>query len=490
MNRILLLSFIISINPNLAFLINNKEIYYDRKQIRNYIYNENLSIPIEYNQNFFNKRENFDTCKSKRDCGYNHICYMNKCYKNITNQICIEDPKDKIRHRGNCTDPFYCEDGICKKRISYNDECNDKLEYQCYETKDKKEPKCRRNKCQIKSEEEINFITSSKGMYCVIGFGVFLIGVFFTVLHFTNRYNKKHSTIILSQSKSNSLKENSYPNELNPSFERNLYMRSIKEKEMKESKDNSSDKKSTNTILNKYKTNEPYTTVNSKKDFDPAGNTYPKTPQTASTTLINKSYSSTNNLIERNRTSQRSSILNSYRRNSSLGGLSPNENSLYNISFQDFNTSNSFSYISPSDSKNMFPQYNTFNSTTIPLTPITPASPSSILHKSASLFNSGKKISPILTFNNKYTTNEAIASTSTPYIMDVEDDDNHTTLSFDDGVIKMSNKNSSMSFSNKDNNKDIVEISYSEDVSYSEDIIIPYPQFDDKKKDIAVADMR
>jgi len=504
MNKIVLLSFIILTNYSLALFIDNNEIYFGNKKVKNYINKDNLSVLIDYDQNVFNKRDSlYGTCKTSRNCDFNQICYMNKCYENIEDQICVENPKDLKRHRGNCTDPYYCENGKCKKRISYNEECLKEIEYQCYETQDKKEPKCRKNKCQIKSEEEINFITSSRGMISVLIYGIFLVFVFFTVLHCVNRYNRKHNKIIIDQLKTNTMNnnnnnntntniENGCPNELNPSFERNLYLRSIKEKEGKLNQDDDdSSKKSANTILNKYKTNDPYTTINNKKDLDTAGNTCPKTPQTASTTLINKSYSSTNNLLERNRSSQRSSILNaSYRRNSSVGGGSPNENSIYNISFQDFNTSNSFSYLSPSDTKNMIPQFNTYNSATTPLTPITPITPNTLYQsQSLSFSNNNKRLSPIesptLLLNNKHY-DEAVASTSTPYIMNIEEeeDDNHTTLSFDDGVIKMSNKNFSMSFNSKDNNKDIVEISYSEDINLSSESIIPFTSVVDKKKDI------
>jgi hypothetical protein len=425
-----------------------------KKEIENFIKNENISISMnndiqERNNSIFNKRnELFNTCKSLLDCDINQICYMNKCYDNISDQVCIEDPEDIITHRGNCTNPYYCEKGKCKNRISYNDECSEKLEYQCYETQDDHKPRCRNDKCQIKSEEDINFITSEMGLFFVAGFILFLIIVFFTVFYCATKYNKNHSDVINEQLNSNTI-ESSYINMLNPSLERNLYLRSLKESINQLSQNDATYKK--NAVLNKFKANEPYLTVNTKKDFDTTGNNCPKSPQSAST-LINKSFSSTSNFIDRKRTSQRSSILNSsYRHNSSLGISSPNENIYYNISFQDFNTSNSFTYLSPSDSRNLIQQLNTVNSTTTTTTPST-------LHQSFS-FSSKKHApidSPILPLNIR-NHDDSIVTSSTPYILeevDENNEDNQTTLSFDDGILKMSNKDSSISFSSKEN-KDI-----------------------------------
>jgi len=478
MYRILFLSIVILINHTIAFFVENKNIFIDNEMVENFINIENISIPINYNLQEKNKRnEILNTCKSRIDCDINQICYMNKCYDNISGQTCIEDKKD-ITHRGNCTSPYYCEEGKCQNRISYNSECSVELEYRCYETEDDHKPKCRNRKCQIKSKEEINFITSEKGMFFVLCFGVFLIIVFITVFHCVNRQNKKRCNIINKKKLKSSTNENSSSNVLNPSLEEKLKTLSIKQSESKSNQDDVTYGK--NEVLNKFKTNEPYMTINGKKDFDTGGNNNPETPQSIST-LINKSYSSTNNLIDRNRISQRSSILNSsYRHNSTAGVSSPNsspnsstnfsppENSLYSISFQDFNTTNSYTYLTPTESRNLIPQFNTVSSVTSPTT----------YHQSFSFSN--RRLSPIdspvysLNMKNR---DEPVASSSIPYILEVEgeeeeDEDNQTTLSFDDAVIKITNKNS-ISFSNK-NNKDIVDIYYPDEVNTSNNVNYNY----------------
>ncbi|KAG4091289.1 hypothetical protein H8356DRAFT_1051946 [Neocallimastix lanati (nom. inval.)] len=503
MYRILLLNIAILINHGLTFFIENKNIFIEDESIKNFINIENISIPINYNLKEKNKRnEVLNTCKSRIDCDINQICYMNKCYDNISGQNCIEDKKD-ITHKGNCTSPYYCEEGKCQNRISYNSECSIELEYKCYETQDNHKPKCRNRKCQIKSEEEKNFITSEKGIVFALCFGVFLIIVFFTVFHCVNRKNKKRCNVINKKKLKTSTNENSSSDELNSSLEKKLNTLSIKQTENKSNQD---DITYGNTeVLNQFKTNEPYMTINGKKDFDTGSNTNPETPQSIST-LINKSYSSTNNLIDRNRISQRSSILNSsYRHNSSAGvsspnssNSSPNENSLYNISFQDFNSTNSYTYLSPIESRNLIPQFNTISSVTSPTkipqfnTVSSVTSPTKIpqfntissvmspttYHQSFSFSN--RKLSPIdspIFSLNTRNRDEPVASSSIPYILEVEgegedDEDNQTTLSFDDGVIKMTNKNS-ISFSSK-SNKDIVDIYYSDEVNTSNNMNFNY----------------
>ncbi|ORX61144.1 hypothetical protein BCR36DRAFT_341461 [Piromyces finnis] len=424
------LNFIVIFNNSLAHYINKENI--NDIQINN---NSPKRIPILFKKevNIIIKESN--NCIKNEDCDNGYICLNKKCNIDYTDKKCEMKSKNN-----KCPEPFICIKNVCQ--------INDNAKF------------------ISNIGNGNNFILTEKGLIFIICFIVFLIIVFFSVLHFASKYKIDIDKVNKQQEQINS--NISYPpNMLNPSEERNAYIRSLKEKESKLTSQNDVDTYIKNDdILNQFKLNDPYTTINSKKDYDIAGNIYPKTPQSGST-LINKSYSSTNNLINKNRLSERSSIHNPNYRKFSTGAISAMKDpSFYSSSIQDFNTSNSFSYIYPSENKIYNQQYNSYNSS--------PASPRAVHHQSLSLTIPRKLStfeSPILHGHTTYL-HEGIPSTSNhiPYILedDEEDDDQQTTLSFDSGVLKVA----SSSFKK---NKESIIYSYSEDFNASKECIIPSP---------------
>jgi len=431
---IILLNTIVLLNNSLAYYINKENIQIDTNS------RESSSLLNKREVNVIsNETKN---CNTNSDCDNNSICFNKICYINYNNKECnIVDNKDS------CPKPFYCKDNVCHLRYD--------------------------GKYITDSNEGSNFLLSDIGKICIFFFIVFLIIVFFAVFHLATKYNIHTQKMNKEQFKNSQQKTSNPPNMLNPAEERNLYIQSIKEKRESKTINQNEDIYNKDAILNNLKTNDPYTTVNTKKDFDVAGNTYPKTPQSGST-LINKSFSSTNNLIDKNRFSERSSIQNSYYRKYSAGGFSSiKDPSIYNTSFQDFNTSNSLTYLYPSENKAYISPYN-ISSNTLSSSPISPSSTRHQQSLSLSLPKKSHFESPVLRGNYCHRT-YASTSNQIPFILedneddvDDNDEDNQTTLSFDSGVLKVS----SSSFKNKES----IILSYSEDLNASKECIIASPK--------------
>ncbi|ORX78534.1 hypothetical protein BCR32DRAFT_328495 [Anaeromyces robustus] len=467
---LLLLNFIILIPQSSLVLVDKEDTNYNILE-ESYLNKKN----IPYKNNLINNKhinKEDDSCASRNECNFNQICYNSKCYDNDENSFCVlTENNNEKNHQGNCSEPFYCENNKCYQRISYEEECEEKKYYQCTITADTEEPICRNNVCKKYKNENANFLSSNYGIYGTIAFIVFLIILFLTIYKVVTKYNEKNKRLIERRSRN----IDDYPSTsvLKPSVEGNTYMRSVKDRNNIESDDQNNIPTNRNIIKpNKYKTSDLLKII--KKDSDITGNIYPKTPQSVST-LINKSYASSNNLINKKLSSQEL-ISNSYQGNSSAAVSSPNETSVYSPSFQDFNTTNSYSYSNPFDTR----KFNSFNTTHIIPSPA-PASHYYSLSSPKKLLPIDIPISPINVHDEFGTSHDEIGSSSSniPYMLDLEgaaaNDDNQTTLSFDEGVIKISNTKSNNSqdcniqetiiYSYSENNSSNNNIFYSQEIN-------------------------
>jgi len=349
-----------------------------------------------------------------------------------------------------------------------NDDCNDGQNCD--------EGSCINNIYENQSKAK-NFLLGKSGLLIMGIFVIFLIIVFVVVLKITNKHNKIEKMKYTREIKSVSNIEYQDPDILKPSDDCNLYIQTENENvhnSVNQIDNDDYDDYKKNEIENKTN-DDPYTTYDNKKDYDIENTSFPKTPQSAqsSSTLINKSYGSTNNLIEKRRFSMRNSISMrnsvpyfnfSYRKNS-VGALSSPIEASHNNNFtyHDFNTSSSCFLLNHSDNRYFVPQFNTYNS---PIPSPNSFNQSLSLHQKSSIYESQVLQSSI---------HEGQTSTyQYPLEMDIDQDsdgDDHTTLSFDEGVLKVS---LSDPFNNK--NKSSAVYSYSEIIDSSSECIIPSPK--------------
>jgi len=466
---LLLLNFSILISRGLSVSI-NKDVKYNNIIVKSFLKN-NKNIYFQdnlINNENINKRGNY--CVSKIDCNFNQNCFNNVCYDDISNFSCVLTSKDDKFHQGNCSEPYYCENNKCHSRIPYEGNCEESKYYQCTLTNDSNEPKCIDNKCRKYYDESPNFLSSIYGKCATAGFIIFLIILFITVYKIVTKQNEKNEKFNEQKSSSfRNIDDYHSSNVLNPSAEESTYMRSVKNKNIESDKRDNASSSKRDIILSEYITSDPQKIVNYKKDSDITGNLYSITPQSAST-LINKSYTSSNNLIDKKSTLHEY-LSNSYQGNSIAAVSSPNETSVYSPSFKEFNSGNSYPYFNPSDSRR-FNSFNTYNNI------ISSPAPASHFYS----LSSPKKLLPIdIPISPINTHDEYGSSSSIPYILDMEgaaaNDDNQTTLSFDEGVIKISNTKSN---SSQDCNiQETIIYSYSEsnschnNIFFSQDINTP-----------------
>jgi len=344
----------------------------------------------------------------------------------------------------------------------------------CIGSNCKEVQECINDNCD--NDREIKFhghpyLLTRSGILFMILFTVFLVIVFVVVLKLTNKHNKiekiKYQQEVSNVSNTSKIEYPDQEDELNPSKNRSLFIQSIKRSEHNSINQENDDTFQKN-VINNYRPNDPYTTYNNKKEYDIESNIYPKTPQSAST-LINKSYGSTNNLIDKNKFTIRNSVPYNYRKNS-VGALSTPIEPTYNNTFSnhDFNTTNSCIYINPFENRYFIPQFNTYNS--VINSPI--ASPFSYNQSISLPMKSSICGSQVL----QSSMHEGQASSyHYPTEMDIEEesdgDDHTTTISFDDGVLKVQ-----LSDTFKKSNKGSVVYSYSEVLDTSNECIIPSPK--------------
>jgi len=365
-----------------------------------------------------------------------------------------------------------------KNIISANIFVNNGNSKRCVGNNCKEFQECINDNCvndrEIKKFRGHPYLLTRYGILFMFLFAVFLVIIFVMVLKLTNKHNKnekiKYQREISNASK---MEYSNKKDEFDSSNNRSLFIQSLKKSEHNSLNQDNDDIYQKNVIDNNYKPNDPYTTYNNKKEYDNESNIYPKTPQSAST-LINKSYGSTNNLIEKARFSVRNSIPYNYRKNS-VGAVSTPIEPTYNnnFSYHDFNTTNSCIYVSPFENRYFIPQFNTYNSVINSVINSPIASPNSY-NQSISL---PMKSSIYVESQLQSSIHEGPASSCHyPTEMDIEeesDEDNHTTLSFDDGVLKVQLTNSN---SFKKSNKGSVVYSYSEVLDTSNECIIPSPK--------------
>jgi len=368
-----------------------------------------------------------------------------------------------------------------------------------------------------------NFFRNGITRVIIVIFIIFLLMLFVFVYHFASKQKNKMTKE--DEYSQNSKKHSSNKNS-NGDKEKNIYNNNLKIRNNKLiTEDDTAYYK--NLIIDQFKANDSFIiSGNSKKEYDITGSlstSFQKTPQSAST-LINKSFSS-NNFTDKGRLSERSSGLNSsygknnsgiisstndnsfynahYRKNSAGAISSPNQSeSLYyksrrknsagavsssndksyynNSPFQDYNNYNSYNYQYSSDTKGNSQRFNTSTTTTVSSSSIT--SPASVYK---SIYT--QKATPIETpiFSQSH---RRMTSNSNPYKYDKDEnnakkekgdngknknEDDMSTISFDDGVLKVT------SFKN---NKESIIYSYSEDLDSSSECILNSPSMAMKYK--------
>ncbi|OUM58232.1 hypothetical protein PIROE2DRAFT_21391 [Piromyces sp. E2] len=426
-----------------------------------------------------------DVCSTNKDCKENNVCFNSKCYENHTNEKC---DMDSIKE---CPKPYRCIDSVCQlpkegnnflfKRSVYR--CASKYNINKFKNVEKQHKRISQNpinnnESNPSKEQNINKEIENKIAYQNDDIykkeGIYNKDIYIKDIYNKSMYNdldNKDDTYNKGDISNKDIytKNDIYKDDIftkNDIYKDDIY--------------NRNNNILNNDIMNNLKINDPYTTVYDKKDYDIAGNTYPKTPQSG-TTLINKSFSSTNNLIEKNMLHEKTSISNSYYRKYSGGNVSSlrdHSPSMYSNSFQDINTSNSFTNFYSPENKPYVPPYNTFNCSPIP--------PPAVAHHQSQSLSLPRKASPIESpnFSNFTNCHRTYASTSNQisFILesneeDEDDEDNQTTLSFDSGVLKVS----SSSFKK---NKESIIYSYSEDLNASKECIVPSPETPTSNKKI------